>query len=51
MAPQQESNEPLLKEGRTAGIILVYNYMHKHTPVTDRKAVFVVPQIILLSFP
>lgn len=31
MAPQRESNEPLLKEGRTAGIILVYNYMHKHT--------------------
>lgn len=38
MAPQRESNEPLLKEGRTAGIILVYNYMHKHTPSNRLKS-------------
>lgn len=51
MAPQRESNEPLLKEGRTAGIILVYNYMHKLTASNRLKAVLVIPQIILLSFP
>lgn len=38
MAPQQESNEPLLKEGRTAGIIFMYNYMHKHTPSNRLKS-------------
>lgn len=50
-APQRESNEPLLKEGRTAGIILVCNYMHKHTASNRLKAVLVIPWIILLSFP
>lgn len=37
-APQRESNEPLLKEGRTAGIILAYNYTHKHTPCNRLKS-------------